>query len=72
MNPNAVIFGATLLQGGVPRNWFAKRLMNLYNKKGIFSNQADHLDGLTKELKRRFKDVSVEIVGCAALFSGRV
>ena len=72
MNPNAVIFGATLLQGGVPRNWFAKRLMNLYNKKGIFSNQADHLDGLTKELKRRFKDVSVEVVGCAALFSGRM
>ena len=32
----------------------------------------DHLGGLTEELKRRFKDVSVEVVGCAALFSGRV
>ena len=39
MNPNAVLFGSTLLQGGVSRNWFARRLMAFYNKKGIFSNQ---------------------------------
>lgn len=71
MNPNAVLFGATLLQGDLPRNWFAQRLMNVYNKKGIFSNQADDLDSLHNELSRRFKDVSVEVVGCAALFSGR-
>lgn len=71
MNPSAVLFGATLLQGDVPRNWFAKRLMDVYNRKGIFSNQADDLDGLTREVRKRFKDVSVEVVGCAALFSGR-
>jgi hypothetical protein len=71
MNPNAVLFGSTLLQSGVDRNWFAKRLMDIYNKKGIFSNQADDLDSLTEELRKRFKDVSVEVVGCAALFSGR-
>lgn len=72
MNPKAVLFGATLLQGGAPRNWFAKRLMDIYNEKGIFSNAADHLDGLIKELRKRFNDVSVEVVGCAALFCGRV
>jgi len=71
MNPNAVLFGSTLLQGGVPRSRFAQRLMALYNKKGIFSNQADDLDGLTQALRQRFKEVSVEVVGCAALFSGR-
>lgn len=71
MNPNAVVFGATLLQGGVPRNWLAKRLMGFYVKKGIFANQADHLDGLTRELMTRFNDVTVEVVGCAALFFGR-
>lgn len=71
MNPNAVLFGATLLQGDLPRNWFAQRLMNVYNKKGIFSNQEDNLDSLKKELNQRFKDVSVEVIGCAALFSGR-
>jgi hypothetical protein len=72
MNPNAVLFGSTLLQGGVTRNWFAKRLMNLYNKKGIFSNARDDLEGLRRALVQRFRAVSVEVVGCAALFSGRI
>jgi ubiquinone/menaquinone biosynthesis C-methylase UbiE len=72
MRPGAVLFGATLLQGGVTRNWVAKRLMDLYNKKGIFSNRQDDLTSLGKELERRFKRVAVEAVGCVALFSGRV
>jgi hypothetical protein len=72
MNPKAVFFGSTLLQGGVVRNWPAKRLMDIYNAKGIFSNKADSLDGLTQELKRRFKDVTVDVIGCVALFSGRL
>jgi Methyltransferase domain len=71
MNPNAVIFGSTLLQG-IPRNWFAKRLMSVYNSKGIFSNQDDDLEGLERSLSKRFRDVSIQVVGCAALFSGRV
>jgi 2-polyprenyl-3-methyl-5-hydroxy-6-metoxy-1,4-benzoquinol methylase len=72
MNANAVLFGSTLLQGGVPRNWLAKRLMSAYSKKGIFSNQHDDLDGLKRALRQRFREVSVEVVGCAAIFSGRV
>jgi hypothetical protein len=71
MNPGAAIFGSTLLQGGVPRNWAARRLMALYNRKGIFHNEADHLEGLTQALRARFRDVQVEAVGCAALFSAR-
>lgn len=72
MNPNAVLFGSTLLQGGVSRNELAKRLMDIYNKKGIFSNRLDDLEGLKRSLSKRFRDVSVEVMGCAALFSGRV
>jgi 2-polyprenyl-3-methyl-5-hydroxy-6-metoxy-1,4-benzoquinol methylase len=72
MNPNAVLLGSTLLQGGVPRNWFAKRLMDVYNRKGIFSNRCDSLDGLKRALDQKFRDVSIEVVGCVALFSGRV
>ena len=72
MNPNGILFGSTLLQGGVSRSWLAKRLMAFYNKKGIFSNQHDDLDGLKQALTQRFRDVSFEIVGCAALFSGRI
>ncbi len=71
MTPNAVLFGSTLLQGGVDRSRLAKRLMAVYNRKGIFSNEADDLECLTQELRKRFRDVSVEVVGCAALFAGR-
>lgn len=72
MSPNAVLFGSTLLHGGVPRNWFARRLMDVYNKKGIFSNRHDSLGGLKQALGERFREVSIEVVGCAALFSARV
>ncbi|HEY9769755.1 MAG TPA: class I SAM-dependent methyltransferase [Coleofasciculaceae cyanobacterium] len=72
MNPKAIVFGSTLLQGGVQRNWFAKHLMDAYNRKGIFSNQQDDLEGLKQVLSKRFRNVSVEVVGCAALFLGQV
>jgi hypothetical protein len=71
MNPNPVIFGSTLLQGGVPRGWSAKQLMAVYNSKGIFSNQQDDLEGLERALQQRFSEVSVDVLGCAALFSAR-
>lgn len=71
MNPGATVFGSTLLQGGVRRGALAKRLMAVYNKKGIFSNTEDTLEGLEAALKQRFSDVSIEVVGCAALFSAR-
>lgn len=72
MNENAVLFGSTLLQAGVARNWPARRLMDFYNGKGIFSNRNDDLAGLRHALDQRFRSVSIEIVGCAALFSARV
>lgn len=72
MNPNAVVFGSTLLRYDTQHNWLAKRLMDTYNKRGIFSNQQDDLEGLERSLNQRFKDVSIEIVGCAVLFSGRI
>jgi hypothetical protein len=72
MNAHAMLFGATLLHHGVERGWAARRLMTVYNQKGIFSNQQDDLDTLKRELERRFDAVKVEVVGCGALFSGRV
>jgi 2-polyprenyl-3-methyl-5-hydroxy-6-metoxy-1,4-benzoquinol methylase len=72
MNPNAIVFGSTLLQGDVQRSWMAKRLMDAYNRKGIFSNEQDDLEGLKQVLSKWFRNVSVEVVGCAALFSGQV
>jgi 2-polyprenyl-3-methyl-5-hydroxy-6-metoxy-1,4-benzoquinol methylase len=71
MNPGAVVFGSTLLQGGVTRSFAAQWLMAFYNSKGIFSNAQDDLETLTRELEKRFDAISVETVGCAALFSAK-
>ncbi|MCA9264314.1 MAG: class I SAM-dependent methyltransferase [Planctomycetales bacterium] len=71
MNPGAVLFGSTLLQGDVPRSWLAKRVMKAYNRQAIFSNEHDDLRTLQDALDQRLTDVQVEVVGCAALFSGR-
>lgn len=71
LNPGGVLFGATLLAEGAPRSWAARRLMAAYNRQGIFGNAADSLDDLRVELERRFDEVQLEVVGCAALFTGQ-
>lgn len=71
LNPGSVVFGATLLHGGVKRNWLARKVMDRNNAHGIFSNADDDLDGLRAVLSRHLTDSSVEVVGCVALFSGR-
>lgn len=70
--PGARLFGATLLQGDAPRSWGARRLMATYNRRGVFSNEADSLPDLEAALTRRFTEVEIEQRGCAALFSARV
>lgn len=71
LEPDAVVFGATLLSGGVHRNWYARSVMAFNNRRGIFSNEADGLDSLTHELAVRFDDVEVKVVGCVGVFSAR-
>jgi Methyltransferase domain len=71
-NPDATIFGATLLSGGVERNWFARKVMDRNNAHGIFSNRDDDLDGLRLVLSQQLTDSRAEALGCVAIFSGRV
>ena len=70
--PGATVFGATLLSGGVRRNWFARQVMARNNRVGIFSNEHDDLDGLQTMLGEHLTDVRVDVVGCVGVFSGRV
>jgi SAM-dependent methyltransferase len=66
--PGGVLFGATLLSGGVVRSAAARALMAAYNAKGIFANRNDDLDGLRRALESRFDRVDIEVAGCGALF----
>jgi len=70
LHPGAVVFGATLLHDGVPRNWLARKVMDRNNAHGIFSNAHDSLAGLHEVLDAHLTDVSVEVVGCVGIFSG--
>lgn len=70
-NPGASIFGATLLHDGVHRNWLARQVMSRNNAHGIFSNTGDNLDGLRSVLSDRLAEISLEVVGCVAIFAGR-
>lgn len=69
MRPGAVIFGSTLLAEGVTVSPAGRRLMRVYNKKGIFSNETDSAAGLEAALKRHFARYTLERVGSAALFA---
>jgi 2-polyprenyl-3-methyl-5-hydroxy-6-metoxy-1,4-benzoquinol methylase len=69
MNPDAVLFGSTLLPDGVVLGGLARRLMTFYNEKGIFSNRFDTHESLERALGRRFRQVSIRRLGCAALFA---
>ncbi|MGI9415960.1 MAG: class I SAM-dependent methyltransferase, partial [Hyphomicrobiales bacterium] len=44
MADGASLFGATIVQGDAPRSRAAQALMNIYNRKGIFSNAQDRFE----------------------------
>lgn len=71
LQPDGVLFGATILGKGVKHNRLGRKLMHTYNRKGIFHNQNDDLFSLQAELKRRFKEVELDVKGTVALFSAR-
>ncbi|MHA7773957.1 class I SAM-dependent methyltransferase [Roseibium sp. M-1] len=68
---DGTVFGATILQGDAPRSAAARKLMQIYNAKGVFSNEQDTEASLRLELEKRFGEVEIERIGCVALFSAR-
>jgi Methyltransferase domain len=68
---DGVLFGSTILGRGVAHNLLGRRLMHLYNRKGIFSNREDDERGLEQGLASELSDVEIDVVGTVALFAGR-
>lgn len=64
------LFGSTILGLGVAHNALGRRLMALYNHKGIFGNSADDEADLRRLLEGYFPYSHVTVRGCVALFSG--
>jgi SAM-dependent methyltransferase len=71
LRPGGVLFGATILGEGIRHNLFGRLLMGAYNRRGIFSNRHDSAGALHALLAHELEDVSVQVTGQVALFSGR-
>lgn len=69
--PGGVVFGSTILGPGEPHSRLAQGVLKGYNRKGIFHNLDDDLEGLTTALAGAFEHHEVRRVGSVALFSGR-
>jgi len=69
LTPAGVLYGATILGYGEDHNWLGRKLMQLYNKKGVFGNANDTSEALSGILQRHFTNVSVQVIGRVALFS---
>jgi hypothetical protein len=71
LKDGARVFGATILGRGVPHNALGRRVMRLYNARGIFGNADDDLAGLQEVLAAQFRDVALWQRGTVALFTAR-
>jgi SAM-dependent methyltransferase len=69
--PGGVIFGATILNGGVHHTALSRRAMQAFNRKGHFSNLDDNLDDLDAALGRASSEHELRVIGTLALFSAR-
>lgn len=68
LQSGGVLFGATILGDDVGHNGFGRKLMEVYNKKGIFGNRDDNQLGFEGHLREHFRDVTVKREGKVLLF----
>ena len=71
LRPGGVLFGTTVLAGGVPQTLLSRAHIAGLNREGIFSNRGDTLDGLRSELDARFDDYALTTRGSLAIFEIR-
>lgn len=71
LTPGGILFGTTILSDERLHTKISRKLCDVYNKKGIFSNQQDTQQALQHMLTQHLMAVEVRVIGCVALFSGR-
>jgi ubiquinone/menaquinone biosynthesis C-methylase UbiE len=72
LSAEGTLYGATILGDQSGHNWIGRRLMKLYNRKGIFGNRQDTLAGLESALREHFAKVTVWQHGHVALFRAEI
>ncbi|KUJ07679.1 S-adenosyl-L-methionine dependent methyltransferase [Mollisia scopiformis] len=71
LSKRGVLLGSTILGQGVSHNWFGQRLINAYNKKGLFGNVMDSRRVFEDSLRENFGDVECRVEGAVLLFEAR-
>lgn len=66
--PGGTIYGATILGESAGHNALGRKLINIYNAKGVFGNRHDTLEGITAALQQHFQQVDIRQQGKVALF----
>ncbi len=72
LNDNGVVFGSTILGKDVAVGYLARKLMSVYNTKGIFDNYQDSLSVLSSSLHEYFRIVDIQVIGCVAIFTAKI
>jgi SAM-dependent methyltransferase len=70
LRPSGVFFGATILAEPEGQTAVSRRLLGIYNRKGIFGNAADTRAELEEVLAGNLTDVEIEVCGAVAVFRG--
>ncbi|KAL7951320.1 S-adenosyl-L-methionine-dependent methyltransferase [Trichoderma barbatum] len=68
---DGVLVGTTILGEEREMNWLARRLMTVYNDKGIFDNWKDSRSVFEDGLRRNFGQVDIQIIGRTMVFTAR-
>jgi SAM-dependent methyltransferase len=70
LRPGGVFFGATILGEPEGHTAVGRRLLKVYNRKGIFGNGTDTRAELDRALAENLTDVEIEVHGAVAAFRG--
>ena len=71
LEPDGVLFGATVLGRSGSHTPPAKALLAVANRRGAFDNLGDSLEGLREILSESFEEVEIDEQGSAARFVAR-
>lgn len=68
LNRGGILFGSTILGRGEEWGGLAGLTLKLTNRAGFMTNLEDDIGTLKESLSRHFRDISVRVTGCQALF----
>ena len=70
LGPDGLFFGSTVLGDAGNHSWAARRMLDLYNRRGSFDNRLDTAEGVREILDASFEHVELDVVGSIAIFFG--